>query len=91
MNKIIGLERKSGEYQGVKYDNTIIYFVSDNNPEVTGFKGGSVKIKTNLLTKSTGIAVNDLSVIINNGVTFDYDFTADPPRLIGVSLIDIKK
>lgn len=84
MNKIIGLERKSGEYQGNKYDNTIIYFVTNSVPEVTGFKGGTAKVKTSLLSKITGIPVNDLGVIIDKEVDFEYDFTAEPPRLVNL-------
>ena len=91
MNKIIGLERRTGVYLDNPYDNTIIYFKSDSNPAVIGFKGGSVKIKTSLLTKSTGLTVNDLSVIIGSGVNFDYDLTVDPPKLMGVTLTDNKK
>ena len=86
MNKIIGLERKTGEYQGYKYDNTIIYFVTNSALEVTGFKGGNVKVKTSLLSKATGIPVTDLGVIIDKEVSFEYDFTIDPPKLVNLSI-----
>ncbi len=83
MNKIIGLERKSGEYNGVKYDNTIIYFVA-NVPNVTGYKGGNVKVKTPFLSKAVGIPVSDLGAIIDKEVVFEYDFTVDPPKLSNI-------
>lgn len=86
MNKIIGLERKIGEYQGYKYDNTIVYFVTDTVPDVLGFKGGTAKVKTSLLSKATGVPVSDLGVIIDKEISFDYDFTVDPPKLVSVAV-----
>ncbi len=90
MNKIIGLERKQGEYQGNKYDNTIIYFVTDDSPNVTGFKGGFTKCKTSMITKATGIPVNDFMIMIDKGINFVYDFTMSPPVLIDISIFDNK-
>lgn len=87
MIKVVGLERKTGEFNGVKYDNTLINFTVDTNPDVVGVKVGVTKIKTSLLSKSTCVPVPDLSMLLNREITFDYDFTASPPMLLGVTLV----
>ncbi|MGN0607369.1 MAG: hypothetical protein ACI4JM_12690 [Oscillospiraceae bacterium] len=91
MNKIIGLERKSGKFNDIEYDNTIVYYVTDCNPNVNGFKGVEVKIKTSNLCKWLGLSQNDLAVLINRKVDFHYDFSCSPPLLCGVTLLDDDK
>ena len=43
--EIVGVQRKSGEYEGRPYDNTYLH-VLNLNPNVTGRQAGTVKLKT---------------------------------------------
>lgn len=87
MIKIIGFERNTGNYKGFDYDNTIIYFVTDTNPNVNGFKGGSTgKIKTSVLAKMLGCEIQDIGIAINRKAEFHYDFSETPPVLAGITL-----
>ena len=60
--EIVGVQRKSGEYEGRPYDNTYLH-VLNVNPNVTGRQAGTVKLKTpafgNILQEH-GISANDL-------------------------------
>ena len=97
MNKIIGLERKNGVFkndngENINYDNTIIYYITDCNSDVNGFKGCQIKVKTSNLCKWLSCNLADLpTVLINQKVNFDYDFSYSPPILCGLTIINDDK
>ena len=86
MIKIIGLERKTGEYQGTRYDNTLVHFVTDTNTAVMGLKGSFVKVKTEKLARMLGCGINDIGIAVNRKADFHYDLSENPPVLCGIVL-----
>lgn len=92
MNKIIGLERKQGEFTNdngnkINYDNTLVYFVTDTNVNVLGMKGSYLKVKTSELAKMLGCDVKDVGIAVNRKADFHFDLSVTPPTLCGITLI----
>lgn len=44
--KLVGIERKTGDYQGRPYDNRFIHFLEEDNSVIGGMKTSLVKFKT---------------------------------------------
>lgn len=90
MNIIVGLERKADTFandegKSIPYDNTMIYFITDSSNTVTGFKCGSVKVKTKTLTSSLGCDVSSLPMLLNNkAVDFTFDLSFSQPVINNV-------
>lgn len=58
MIKIVGTRRKEGSFEKdgkiIKYDNTILYFITDENNDVDGYEAGQMQFKTDLFMKIAG-------------------------------------
>ena len=62
--KIVGIERKSGEYNGRAYDNTILHCTYSKDGLEDGFACASVKVKTERLEEP---------IVVGDKVSFYYD------------------
>lgn len=63
--RVVGIERKVGEYNDRPYDNTIIHCTYPKDGMIDGFAVASVKVKTERL--------GDDVFIVGDKVSFYYD------------------
>jgi hypothetical protein len=61
MLKIVGIQRKTGTYEGNKYDNIMIHCLENNpsTPTICGDVCQSIKIKSHLVHEVFGGLVNN--------------------------------
>lgn len=89
--KVIGVERSAGSFVGsdkssIQYDNCILYCTVPGQ-NVTGLKCFSIKIKTSAIVNSLGCQIPDIpACLIDNDIVIDYDYSYNPPRILGVSV-----
>ncbi|MBQ8407720.1 MAG: hypothetical protein IJY39_02515 [Clostridia bacterium] len=62
--KVVGIERKSGEYNGRPYDNTILHCSYAKDGIEDGFAVASVKVKTERI---------EAPIVVGDKVSFYYD------------------
>ncbi len=91
MIKVVGYERKSGEYNGTPYDNLNLYTISDDLPSVTGYFPNTVKIKYNHLCDifhCNGVELtNVLNNIVNKEIAIDMAYVGRYPQLVGIRIL----
>ena len=95
MIKVVGYERKTGEYNGVPYDNMNLYTISDDLPSVTGYFPNTVKIKWNQLADIFDVRnvelPNVLDNLVNREVFIDMAYVGKYPQLVGIRFADNNK
>ena len=91
MIKVVGYERKTGEYNNIRYDNLCLYTISDDLPSVTGYFPNTVKIKYNQLCDifhCNGVELtNVLNNIINKEIAIDMAYVGRYPQLVGIRIL----
>lgn len=92
MIKVIGYERKSGDFNGTPYDNLNLYTISNDLQSVTGFFPNTVKIKYNQLCDifhCTSVQLSDiLSNIVNKVIDIDMSYVGRYPQLVGIRIAE---
>lgn len=95
MNKLVGFERKSGEFTSretgevILYDNFMLYAITDCvSAEVTGFTVCDFKVKTEMLTGIFNCMSNDVSDILIKLLNTEFEpsfvFISGKPVLNGL-------
>ncbi len=91
MIKVVGWERKSGEYNGTQYDNLNLYTISDDLPAVTGYFPNTVKIKYPQLCQIFNCQSTQLPDILNNiinkEIAIDMAYVGRYPQLVGIRIL----
>ncbi len=92
MIKVVGYERKKGEFNGVPYDNMNLYTISNDLPSVTGYLPNTVKIKWNQLADIFHVSnvelPNVLNNLVNREVFIDFAYIGKYPKLVGIEFAD---
>ena len=70
--KILGYERKTGEYQGHQYDNIYLH-AATVNPRVTGEQVDRVKVKTAMLNEVLNQCGCSLNELVGQTVDLSFD------------------
>ena len=78
MLKIVGVQRKSGEFQGKQYDNIMLHCLNDepSTPTIAGDVCESIKLKASEISYSLGGLVKndaDYRALIGMGCVPFYD------------------
>jgi hypothetical protein len=89
MIECVGLQSKSGSFvdttgKTIDYDNVIIYYVADDNPDVTGYFARELKVSRSRVNK---INFADWSDIIGKQLELAYNIYGNAPRLTGVKIV----
>lgn len=82
MIECIGIQEKKGTFvpdgktESVSFDNVMIYYITDDNPDIVGYFGKELKCKNSKVRK---INFNEWSEIIGKEIIFHYNiFGANP-------------
>lgn len=89
MFEVIGLQEKSGEFEDdhgktIKYDNIMLYYVTDENPDIIGFFGKEQKIAR---AKVKLLNAKDWSELLGKQIEFNFSMFTGTPVLSGVKII----
>lgn len=90
MIECIGIHEKKGSFtpdgkkEEVAYDNIMVYYVTDDNPDVFGFYGVEIKIPR---ARVQMINFSDWKEIVGKQIEFVYNIFTGTPRLTGVKII----
>ena len=86
MTKCIGYTFKQGSFEGITFDNILLYIVSDDDPDITGMTGSELKIKRSDAERILGgLQPSDL---LNKEIELFYSLTKDKPKLRKITLAD---
>lgn len=93
--KIVGFERKQGDYEGRPYDNYNLHVINNTTAGVTGYAASIVKVKTPLMVgvlslKSEGEIPVKLAELINQEVILHYELVGKNPQLTTITLVNSK-
>lgn len=86
MTKCIGYTQKQGSFEGISFDNILLYIVSDDDPDIVGMTGSEIKIKRSDAERILGnLQPSDL---LNKEIELFYSLTKDKPKLRKIALAD---
>lgn len=97
MLKIIGIQRKRGEFKGVPYDNYMLHctetapYSSDSSQMIAGFTVERVKVKAhNLSSVFDGLVgcESDLAALVGSSIRIAYDRFQNPEI---ITVVDSKE
>ncbi len=89
MIECIGIQEKSGKFEAdngktVEYDNVMIYYITDDNPEVCGYYGKEQKVSK---LRVEPINFREWTELIGKRIEFVFNVFGNAPRLTGVKIV----
>lgn len=90
MIECIGIQEKKGTFvpdgktETVSFDNVMIYYITDDNPDIVGYFGKELKCKNSKVRK---INFDEWSEIIGKEIIFHYNIFGANPVLDGVQIV----
>lgn len=90
MIECIGIHEKKGTFvpdgkkEEVSFDNIMVYYVTDDNPEIMGFYGVELKVQR---ARVKNINFEDWSEIVGKQIDFVYNIFSGTPRLTGIKIV----
>ena len=86
MVKCIGYTFKQGSFEGISFDNVLLYIISDDDPDIVGMTGSELKIKRSDMERIFGnLTPED---ILDKEIELYYSLTKDKPKLKKITLSD---
>lgn len=89
MFECTGIQQKKGSFQDdhgktIDYDNVLIFYLTDENPEVLGFMTKELKVSKRIVHP---IGFEDWEDLIGKQIGFHYNIFTGTPKLDGVELL----
>lgn len=72
-NKVLGIKRSKGEYQGTEYDNYNIYYQVPNTTESFGTITSTYKVKKKLVDDLLNKNVMPIDQLVNKTISVDFN------------------